>query len=114
LSGQLAGGTKTVVFWTNWAGTELGHATVVEASSADVNKDKAESILTECPTNTKRLGRLVFLQQELRLIFSRPAQYLLFDPSFLSDQPRDILHGLIDPEYFDFCLYAALSTYPRI
>jgi hypothetical protein len=60
------------------------------------------------------LDVLVLLQQELRLMFSRPAQYLLFDPSFLSDQPRDILHGLIDPDYFDFCLYAAFVNIPRI
>jgi hypothetical protein len=60
LSGQLAGGTKTVVFWTNWAGTELGHATVVEASNADANKDKAESISTDCLSNARRLERRGF------------------------------------------------------
>jgi hypothetical protein len=58
------------------------------------------------------LNDVVLLQQQLRLIFSRPAQYLLFDPSFLADQPRDILHGLIDPEYFDFCLYVAFVNIP--
>jgi hypothetical protein len=86
LSGQLAGGMKTVVFWTNSAGTELGHATVVDASNAEVNKDKIESMLTDCPPNAERLERLYFLQQELPLIFCLPAQDLLSDPSVLPNQ----------------------------
>lgn len=86
---------KTVVFWTKEAGTALGHAKAVDASSAEENRDKVENMLTSCPPGSNWVGRLVSLQQELLFIFSRPARDLLSTPHFLPDQPRDILHGLI-------------------
>jgi hypothetical protein len=71
-----------VVFWTNWAGTELGHATVVEASSAEVNKDKVESMLTDCPSNAKRLGRLGSATARAPSYILSTSSVFIVDPSF--------------------------------